>query len=61
VAIFEYRCPVHGVVRREQSLMGDPQWHCPQQDDEGHACALRVMIIRCQSSNEVHEREREPR
>jgi hypothetical protein len=41
--------------------MGDPQWHCPQQDDEGHACALRVMIIRCQSSNEVHEREREPR
>jgi hypothetical protein len=43
---YEYRCPVHGVVGREETLSPNPDWGCPRYDTRGRPCNHRVLITR---------------
>jgi hypothetical protein len=47
--MFEYSCPLHGVVytTREMSLR---KQGCPATDDDGFRCRRTLVVTRCQTS-----------
>jgi hypothetical protein len=47
--MYQYRCPIHGVIDRRQEPVGDSFLRCPKEDGEG-VCGYRLIVIRAQSN-----------